>query len=556
MKHRITVLVKLIGIVVLGLIMVITVGYAGWMGLQKIDRAQAQILEAAKADGHAKMIDMYHEGLRSDVLAILTATLVADTQSLVNLRDEVPLHLKAMRSEVAALEERAQSPAMRKAVTEAKPHIDAYIALCESLIELTFRDDNEAIQRLPELNKAFDELAVELVSLSSAIQKEAQEASTGGTLAMTSARRTIVLVGLVGILLLMAGSFVIARIISTGLTVAVAAAEKMTAGDITVQVEVTSHDEIGMLQQAMRKMIERLSQIIAEVRSGAAALSSASSQISASAQALAQGTSEQAASVEETTSSLQQMSASIEQNADNTRAMEQMAVKGARDAEDSGRAVTDTVEAMNSIAQKISIIEEIAYQTNLLALNAAIEAARAGEHGRGFAVVATEVRKLAERSQAAAKEIGSMAKSSVKVAERSGQLLTELVPSIRKTADLVQEVAAASREQSSGVAQINQALAQVDNVTQRNASSAEELSSTAEEMASQAEALEELMAFFKLSEAAEPQRPARRAPIPQSREQSAPMIFHAPLHSAAKTGNGRDTTVQEPALVDADYAHF
>ena len=214
---------------------------------------------------------------------------------------------------------------------------------------------------------------------------------------------------------------------------------------------------------------------------------------------LSQGTSEQAASAEETTSSLEEMSASIQQNSDNSRQMEQVAAKGAREAEESGKAVNHTVDAMKSITEKIDIVDEIAYQTNLLALNAAIEAARAGEHGKGFAVVATEVRKLAERSQAAAKEISSLATDSVKVAENSGKLLDELVPSIKKTAELVQEVAAASREQSSGVAQINKAMAQVDQVTQRNASSAEELSSTAEELASQSEALLQLMNYFKVS---------------------------------------------------------
>jgi methyl-accepting chemotaxis protein len=192
------------------------------------------------------------------------------------------------------------------------------------------------------------------------------------------------------------------------------------------------------------------------------------------------------------------MNASITQNAENSRQLEQMALKGAHDVEESGKVVEEALTAMQTIAQKISIVEEIAYQTNLLALNAAIEAARAGEHGKGFAVVAAEVRKLAERSQAAASEIGEVAGSSVKVASRSRDLLSELVPSIQKTAELVQEVAAASREQSSGVGQITQAMGQMDRVTRRNASSSEELSSTAEQLSAQAQGLKRLMSFFRV----------------------------------------------------------
>ncbi len=192
--------------------------------------------------------------------------------------------------------------------------------------------------------------------------------------------------------------------------------------------------------------------------------------------------------------------------------------------------MNETVEAMAAIAERIGIVEEIAYQTNLLALNAAVEAARAGEHGRGFAVVAAEVRKLAERSQKAAKEIGSLASSSVKVAERSGMLLKELVPSIRKTAELVQQVAAVSREQASGVVQMNRAMVQVDQVTQRNASAAEELSSTAEELAAQAESLQQMMTFFRVAEEGHSGghpvlRPLRPVVMP---------LAHAPVHATAQ----------------------
>jgi len=378
---------------------------------------------------------------------------------------------------------------------------------------------------------------------------------------------------LVGIAL----SMLIARSITTPLLAAVAAANQVAEGDVDVRVDATTRDETGQLLQdkgrmiastkekedaavqiakgdltiavtpqsakdalgtALQGMVAKLSQVIGEVRAGANALSAAATQVSSTSQGLSQGTSEQAASVEETTSSLEQMSASIAKNADNSRQLEQTAVKAARDGEESGKAVLDTVQAMIAIAEKISIVEEIAYQTNLLALNAAIEAARAGEHGKGFAVVATEVRKLAERSQTAAKEIGGLASSSVKVAERSGQLLTELVPSIRKSAETVQEVAAATAEQASGVSQINRALTGVDQVTQRNASASEELASTAEEMASQAESLQQLMAFFRVAGMADV---VVKAPV------------KAPAPKPAPEGNGHKRAPALPVLAHDDH---
>jgi methyl-accepting chemotaxis protein len=258
-------------------------------------------------------------------------------------------------------------------------------------------------------------------------------------------------------------------------------------------------DELGDVARAYNVFADNLFRAIDEVLRAAESLSSAAAQISSSAESLSQGTSEQAAAVEQTSASLQQMNASISQNADNSRQMERMAVSAAKGMEGGSHAVGESVAAMKTIAERISIIEEIAYQTNLLALNAAIEAARAGEHGKGFAVVATEVRKLAERSQSAAKDISALTSSSVKVAEQSGDLLKELVPSIKKTAELVQEVATASREQALGVAQVNKAMTQVDQATQQNASAAEELSGTAEQMATQADELRRLMGVFKVA---------------------------------------------------------
>ncbi|ACL66998.1 methyl-accepting chemotaxis sensory transducer [Anaeromyxobacter dehalogenans 2CP-1] len=315
-----------------------------------------------------------------------------------------------------------------------------------------------------------------------------------------AARTTTLAMGVAAVLLAVVLAVWITRSITGPLRGAIGAAKRIAGGDLRDPVQVTSHDEIGALQRAMREMGEKLAEVIGDVRSGAEALTAASAQVASTSQSLSQGTGEQAASAEEATSSLEEMSASIAQNAENARQTEQMASLGARNTDVGGKAVAESVAAMRSIAGQISIVEEIAYQTNLLALNAAIEAARAGEHGRGFAVVATEVRKLAERAQRAAKEIGEVAGSSVHVAERSGELIAELVPAIQRTADLVQEVAAASQQQAVGVAQVSKAMAIVDQVTQRNASAAEELSGTAEEMASQAEALLQVVGFFRVRE--------------------------------------------------------
>ncbi|WP_301151095.1 methyl-accepting chemotaxis protein [Metapseudomonas otitidis] len=273
---------------------------------------------------------------------------------------------------------------------------------------------------------------------------------------------------------------------------------RIAAGDLTTTVDTKPGDTSSMLA-AIKTMVEKLGQIIGEVRSNADSLSSASEEISATAQSMSQGASEQAASVEETSASMEQMSASIAQNTENAKVTDGMAGKAAREANEGGQAVRDTVSAMKTIAEKISIVDDIAYQTNLLALNAAIEAARAGEHGKGFAVVAAEVRKLAERSQVAAQEISEVAKSSVSLAERAGTLLDQMVPSIAKTSDLVQEIAAASEEQTTGVSQINTAMSQLSEITQQSASSAEELAATAEEMSGQAEQLQQLMDFFKVN---------------------------------------------------------
>ena len=331
--------------------------------------------------------------------------------------------------------------------------------------------------------------------------------------AYASARTLMISGGILAIALGLLAAFLVTRAITKPLSEAVAVANDLAEGDLTVKIDVSSRDETGMLLASMQNMVEKLTQIVTEVKSGADALSSASEEVSATSQSLSQGASEQAAGVEETSASMEEMSASIGQNTENAKVTDGIASKSAKDANDGGEAVRATVEAMKAIADKIGIIDDIAYQTNLLALNAAIEAARAGEHGKGFAVVAAEVRKLAERSQVAAQEIGQLAGTSVKTAERAGTLLQEMVPNIRKTAELVQEITAASEEQAQGAGQINTAMSQLNQTTQQTASASEELSATAEEMNSQAEQLQQLMAFFRVEAGAQSPGVARNKPM-------------------------------------------
>jgi methyl-accepting chemotaxis protein len=274
-------------------------------------------------------------------------------------------------------------------------------------------------------------------------------------------------------------------------------AQEMADGNLTGTIKERSDKD--RLMQSLNLMMQRLNEVVVNVKSAADNVASGSQQLNSGSEELSQAASQQASSAEEVSASMEEMSSSIKQNADNATQTEKIALKSSQDALHSGKAMTQTVTAMKDIAEKISIVEEIARQTNLLALNAAIEAARAGEHGRGFAVVASEVRKLAERSQKASAEIGKLTASGAQIAETAGEMLTRLVPDIQKTAELVQEISAASNEQNSGTVQINKAMIQLDQAIQQNVSTSEEMSSMAEELTGQAELLRETMAFFKVS---------------------------------------------------------
>ncbi|BCS89222.1 methyl-accepting chemotaxis protein [Pseudodesulfovibrio sediminis] len=453
----------------------------------------SQILRSAQDDDD--MEAAYRSGLALHDLLLARLNVVKyfdnNTQEFV---DTVNKELMTFTKEMKTLDANLIDPERRKLLTETLEIKKTYAMAFNDLVDITNKSDDIISNQLytlgPAVAKAMENIKTSVIADQSILGPELQASNSRTTM-------MLIILGAIATILGLSTSALIIR--TTGKQLGKDPAEIAHIAETISQGNLNMHYEDKALgvYDSMKRMSNQLKNIVTDVREGATNVASGSSELSASAQTLSSGATEQASSIQEISSSMEQMTSNIQQNTENATTTETIATQAAEDADKSGTAVSEAVTAMKNIAEKISIIEDIARQTNLLALNAAIEAARAGEHGKGFAVVAAEVRKLAEHSGMAASEISELSTTTVNVAENAGQMLNNLVPNIQKTATLVQEISAASSEQQAGATQINTAIAQLDAIIQQNASASEEMAATSEELSAQSCNLEAAIAFFK-----------------------------------------------------------
>jgi len=534
---------KLIGSFILVTLISATIGYVAVTKLSELETASEAMYDLnTKPLGDLIDVSTFYQRQRVNVREIFIVKTPEERAKVLGAIKELD---KQINDSLKLVDEHSKSAEVKKAVTAAETALNNYDPVWNKITALIMEgkpDQAYAVLRDPNnmaIAKAVDESIQKLSDMKVADAKDKNDINTAT--AKGAIKFTIILV-VAGSLIALGLGFFISAIISRPLRKGVDFAVAVAGGDLTQKIELEQKDEVGKLAQAMNQMVERLREIVGEVKSATDNVAAGSQELSSSSEEMSQGASEQAAAAEEVSSSMEEMGSNIRQNADNALQTEKIATKSAADAREGGKAVEETVVAMKEIAGKINIIEEIARQTNLLALNAAIEAARAGEHGKGFAVVASEVRKLAERSQKAAAEISELSSNSVDIAVKAGDLLSKMVPDIQKTAELVQEISASSKEQDTGAEQINKAIQQLDQVIQQNAGASEEMSSTSEELASQAEQLQSTIAFFKTGQDGSHSRTVVRA------HKAASQVAHMKTKSAPR----KENTAQGAKAVGTD----
>lgn len=504
---RLTLKFRLIG--AFGLVILLS---AGGMALAIANLSQLNTSLNGLVDGEATRVRLTQELISSqlkvqrDVREIL---LEEDPDEIRNITDRIAQNRTAIEKDAVALHQIATAQGQEDLKTYGVQNA-ALTDINDRVISMFRAAEGQAAEAVLKDEGRSTWLAVE-ATLDGILTRNIQNmdvATENADTLYTNARSILLGLLAVAALIGIAAATWLILAISRGLNTAITLSSKVSEGDLTETVDLKGNDEITDLLRALNTMVLKLREVVADVSGSARNVASGSEEMSATSEQLSQGATEQASSTEEASASMEQMASNISQSADNAKETEQMARKSAVDARESGAAVARAVEAMQTIAEKIMVVQEIARQTDLLALNAAVEAARAGEHGRGFAVVASEVRKLAERSQSAAGEISALSGNTVRAAQAAGAMLDGLVPDIERTSQLVAEISNSSQEQAAGAAQVNLAIQQLDKVTQENTSASEEMSSTAEELASQAEQLQEAIAFFRVSNDARPARGA------------------------------------------------
>lgn len=554
------------------------IGYMGFTKMREIDKSYDAIIDRdLKPLVELGKASTEFQRMRGELRQIYLA---GSPEEIKNSSARMAATDKRIDQLLATFEKSIRADSIKKEYETLRTKLGKFYPIRDRVIRLLDERNREESLKVMTIEggSAVEEVQEGIEKLFQMKTEAADKASDDNTATANATSQLLAILTFAAVVISILLGMLVTRIISRPIKEISAAADKIAVGDMEVNLDIKTKDEVGILarsfakivdstnevtaaaveiaggnltvkvkersaedrlMQAMSQMVNGLMEVVSNIQSVSGQVATGSQQLSASAEQMSQGAAEQSSSVEEVSSSMEQMAANINQNSENAQQTERIALKAAEDAREGGKAVAETVSAMKQIAGKISIIEEIARQTNLLALNAAIEAARAGEHGKGFAVVASEVRKLAERSQAAAGEINNLSGTSVQIAEKAGEMLTRIVPDIQRTAELVQEINAASREQNAGADQINKAVQQLDQVIQQNASASEEMTSTSEELAGQADQLQSAIAYFKIDEG--PGAPGARPVSGQvRRSKAAPAVR---IGMAAKPAAGKGITL-------------
>ncbi len=482
------------------------VGLFGTIQIRTIDYADTMLYERMTVPlGTVNEMTTYFQRLRVAVRDML----LAETESDKRVQRDLVFNLQEQFNKTAETYQKTVSNDEEQAVLDnTKNALKNYILYFNDFTQLVWADKKqEAVAFMKgDWQKPTQDLQDAIQNLVQFKTEQAKQTAQSNTQIANRATTLMLIIAFISIVLAASIGIAISMGITAPLAKGVEYTKRLAAGDLTAQLEIDQKDEVGILARSLKDMVQKLREVVTIVKDGAENIAASSLQLSSASQELSQGASEQASSTEEASSSMEEMAANIQQNTDNAQQAEKIATSGAEGIKKGNEASNTAVVSMKQIAEKVSIISDIAFQTNILALNAAVEAARAGEQGRGFAVVAAEVRKLAERSKVAADEIEKLTKFGVKEAEDAGLILAQIVPEVEKTSRLVQEISAASMEQSSGSNQINTAIQQLNQITQRTAAASEELATSAEELSSQAEQLNQVISFFRIEE----QRTIRR----------------------------------------------